>query len=101
MAGREVSLHLLGTRGEMRVDLWEGVCRWQRRGEGWQERIVPPSQPICGFAGMRESIGAFLEAVAGQRPVEANTDVVRRVHQAALACAESEAERRDVRVEAL
>jgi predicted dehydrogenase len=39
---------------------------------------------------MYESIAGFLTAIAEGVPVVADLDVIRRVHQAALACSRSE-----------
>ncbi len=96
--GREVSLHVLGTAGEMFAEAWDGSLRW-RTGEAWQETVVPCRQPIHGFAGMYESLAGFVRAVAEGTPVSANLDVVRRVHKAALACSKAEAQGRTIAIQ--
>ncbi len=101
MGGQETSLTLQGTAGELYADLWSGACRWQQRGGEWVEETIPCAQPPHGFAGMHESIASFLAAITRGTPVETDLAVVRRIHQAALACAASEAEQRDVVVEPL
>jgi predicted dehydrogenase len=96
MGGQETSLAIQGTAGELHADLWSGACRWRHRGGKWIEETIPCAQPPHGFAGMHESIASFLAAIAKSAPVKANLAIVRRIHQAALACAASEAEQRDV-----
>jgi len=87
---QEVSVRVTGTEGEIEADLWSGRYRRRRRGGDWARDAAPPSQPIHGFSGMRESILSFLDCVqSGSRPV-ADVEVSRRVHEAALACMGSE-----------
>jgi predicted dehydrogenase len=90
----EMTLQVAGTRGEVRVDLQEGTCRWRTQGSGWEEEVAVCSLPAHGFVGMRESIADFVEAVTENKPVVAGKDVCRRVNLAALACAMAEKERR-------
>ena len=54
-----------------------------------------------GFAGMRESILDFITAIRTGRPPKVGLDVIRRVHEAALACAESETQKHSVPVQPL
>lgn len=84
-----ITLSVGGTEGEIEADLWSGDCRWRRRGEQWQERAVPPSQPVHGFAGMRESIADFLACIRSGDRSASNLAASRRVHAAALACMRS------------
>jgi len=88
--GAAITLRVAATRGEIEADLQTGTFRWRRDRAGWKDGTAPCSQPICGFAGMRESIKDFLQAVADGRPARADTEVCRRVHRAALACAGAE-----------
>ena len=99
--GLTVSLTVLGTRGELDAELTTGRCRWRTKGSDWQEATHDCARPMHGFVGMRESIAGFLSAIQHGRPAEANVAVIRRVHEAMLACAQSEAERRSVEVNAL
>jgi predicted dehydrogenase len=87
-ADLEVSLHVLGTAGEMIADAWQGTLRWRTEAQSWRETSVPCHQPPHGFAGMYESLNAFINAAANGTPVLANLDVIRRVHEAALACSQ-------------
>ncbi len=87
-ADLEVSLHVLGTAGEMIAEAWEGTLRWRTEAHSWRETSVPCHQPPHGFAGMYESLAGFLDAVADGTPVLADLDVIRRVHEAALACSQ-------------
>ncbi|NLJ36984.1 MAG: Gfo/Idh/MocA family oxidoreductase [candidate division WS1 bacterium] len=88
-SGEDFSIHVWGTEGEMWAEVWQGTLRW-RTGEQWQETVAPCHQPPHGFAGMYESIAGFIGAIDEQVPVVADLDVIRRVHQAALACSRSE-----------
>jgi predicted dehydrogenase len=90
--GTQIDLSIAGTRGELRADLMSGLCRWRTRQEPWRETRVPGSEPVHGFAGMRESIAEFVRAVrTGSRP-RADLAVCGRVHAIALACASAELE---------
>ncbi len=86
---QRLTVGVAGTEGEIEADLWSGDCRRRGRGEDWQERSVPPSQPVHGFAGMRESISDFLECVRSGGKDASNLAASRRVHAAALACMRS------------
>ena len=94
-AGRDISLLVLGSEGEMHADAWDGILRL-RTGPQWREVSVPCEQPPHGFAGMYEAIAGFISAVAEGAPVPADLDVMRRVHDAALACRCAEMENRGV-----
>ncbi len=83
---QRVTVGVAGTEGEIEADLWSGDCRWRKRGGDWQARAVPPSQPVHGFAGMRESITEFLACVRSGDRSASNLAASRRVHAAALAC---------------
>jgi len=87
-----VTLSVGGTAGEIEADLWSGDCRLRAHGGEWEDAPAPCAQPIHGFSGMRESIGAFIAAVAHGSPLLAGPDVIRRVHAAAWACARSDSE---------
>jgi len=98
---QEITLTVAGTEGEVTADLWTGEFRSRMRGGDWQETVVPNSEPIHGFAGMRESITDFVECVrTGSKP-RADLEVSGRVHAAALACTRSVESGEVVRVEAL
>jgi predicted dehydrogenase len=99
--GQEYSLTIVGERGEIRAELWTGDLRWLVAGTGWEQTTVPCTQPVAGFAGMRESIRAFIAAILKGHPVRADLDVTRRVHETMLACARAEAERALVTLEPL
>jgi len=101
VAGRDITLSILATRGELEADLVGGFCRWRAAGATWQESSHPASQPAHGFEGMRECLVEFLDAVGGNRPVKADVQVARRVHAAMLACARAEAEKTSVPVDTL
>jgi len=98
---QEVSLRIDCTEGEIHVDLWSGQCEWRARDGAPQALLVPCAQPIHGFSGMHESIAAFLGCIRDGSPSRAGLDVCRRVHEMALACARSEADRASVSVESL
>lgn len=85
-----ITLRVTGPEGELEADLWSGRYRRRRRGQEWESGARPPSEPVHGFAGIRESIASFLAAVRGAADPRENLTISRRVHQAALACAESE-----------
>jgi predicted dehydrogenase len=93
VAGIEVGLRVLGSRGEAEAELIEGRLRWRGPDGAWHEALHPASQPACGFVGMRECLGAFIHSVRSGHAPEADVEVARRVHAAMLACAEAEAER--------
>ena len=90
--GLEVRLLALGTKGELEADLITGRCRWRGADGAWQEATRPCSEPVHGFAGMRESIADFLAAVQEGRAAKADAEVAARVHQAMLLCAQAEAD---------
>jgi len=94
--GQEVVVSVLGTAGEIVADLWSGDCRRRAKDGVWHEQNVPCSQPICGFSGMRESIVAFVDSVQTGAPMVPDMQAIRRVHELTLACARSEAEKREV-----
>ena len=91
----KIDLHVATAEGEVEADLQTGDYRWRKQGGAWQQHTAPASSPACGFEGMRESIGAFFDAVAGNGRAKADVAVSRRIHQAAFACAH--AERRHLR----
>ena len=93
VGGLSITLSVLGTRGEMEAEITTGRCRWRASDGGWQEVERDGSRPEHGFVGMRESIAGFLDAARQGRPADAGVDVVRRVHEGMLACAQSEAEK--------
>lgn len=97
--GTQITLEVAGTRGEIQADLIKGTARWRRKDKPWQEDSRPCTQPVHGFVGMRESITDFISAIDNARPAQAGTQVCRRVHEAVMACAQSESERRTVPVE--
>jgi len=88
--GDKVHLRVVGDGGEIEADLITGDYR--RRGEdgNWTEGSAPPSLPKCGFVGMRECIRDFVDAVTERRAARTTPDVMRRVHEAMLLCAEAE-----------
>ena len=85
-----VTLEVAGTKGEMEADLLAGTCRWTQQGGSWQQSVAPCSEPVCGFAGMRECIAAFFKSINEGTPSRAGADVCRRVHHAALLCTEAD-----------
>ncbi len=87
--GQDTSVHILGTRGEMSVDLWEGQLQYRIADGVWKVEDVPCEEPH-GFSGMYESINGFVKAISEGEPVAANIDVIRRVHAAALMCARAD-----------
>ncbi len=101
VAGLAVSLSVLGNHGEANVDLIPGDFRWREPDGAWHETKHPASEPACGFVGLRECLGAFIEAVHTGLPSEAETEVARRVHAAMLACAHAEGARATVNVKPL
>jgi predicted dehydrogenase len=86
---QQITLTVTGTEREVEADLWTGELRSRGRGEEWERTVVPNSEPIHGFAGMRESITDFIASVRGGSQPRANLAVSRRVHAAALACVRS------------
>lgn len=92
VAGLEVGLRVLGTRGEAEADLIEGRLRW-RGGDVWHEAAHPASQPACGFVGLRECLAGFIEAARNGRAAQTDIEIARRVHAAMLLCAVAEAAR--------
>ena len=99
--GLSVTVSVLGTKGELEAELVEGRCRWRSEGGNWQEATHDCSRPMHGFVGMRESILDFLAAIQNDQQPRADVNVTRRVHEAMLACAQSEAEKRSVEVQTL
>lgn len=88
---QHVGVQVAGTGGEVEADLWSGDLRRRVTGGEWEQTSVPCAQPICGFCGMRESVGSFIEAAGAGRPVLADMAVIRRVHAAAWGCTRSDA----------
>ncbi len=86
---QEVMLTVAGTEAQMKADLWTGQMWIKERGRDQYAMAAPNSKPIHGFAGMRESIADFVDCVRTGREPLANLEVSRRVHAAALACADS------------
>lgn len=84
---QRITLMVTGTEGEAMCNLWTGQFWSRMRGESCRQMLVENSQPIHGFAGMRESIADFVHCVRTGSEPRANLDVSRRVHAAALACA--------------
>ena len=87
----EIVLQVAGTEGQIDAELETGSYRWRKRGEEPREGRAPSSQPAHGFVGMRESIADFVNAIRTGQPPRASLTVARRVHAAALLCAEAEA----------
>lgn len=94
--GTDITLHVAGTRGEIEADLENGTYRWRQKDAPFRQADAPASRPACGFVGMRESIIDFLTAVRTGRPPRADLEATRRVHEAAFACAQAEADHRRV-----
>ena len=88
--GLDIGLTVLGTQGEIEADLAGGTCRWRGKDAAWQEETRAVSEPIHGFAGMRECITDFLAAIRQGRSERADADVTSRVHHAMRVCAEAE-----------
>jgi predicted dehydrogenase len=86
----EITCSAIGTQGEIRANLQTGQYRWRGVDGIWQKGEAACSQPVYGFEGMRESIRDFFDAVRDQRKALADAEVCRRVHLAALACADAE-----------
>jgi len=101
MEGTQITLWVAGTEGELEADLLSGGCRWRGRKQPWQEIRRPCSEPVHGFAGMRESISGFVTAVLHARRPRADVEACRRVHETALACTEAERQRKTVPIEPL
>ena len=99
--GLSVSLNVLCTEGELEAELTDGRCRWRGKDGVWQQATRDCSRPMHGFVGMRESIAAFMSAVQNKTPVSADVEVVRRIHETMLACAQSETGRRSVKAKRL
>ncbi len=87
----ELSLRLevAALEGEAKADLMTGRYRYRASSPNWVEAEAPPALPAYGFAGMRECVAAFLEAVRGEGRSRTGPDVLRRVHAAATAFDES------------
>jgi predicted dehydrogenase len=94
--GLEVGLSVLGSAGELDIDVIRGVLRWRGPDGAWHESTHPASQPACGFVGMRECLSRFIESVRAGLPSEANIEIARRVHAAMVGCAQAEAARATV-----
>jgi predicted dehydrogenase len=86
----EISLHIVGSQGEVEADLQSGAYRWRQSGGAWQSKCAAASMPACGFEGMRESIHDFFDAISEKRAPIADVAVSRRVHEAAFACVAAE-----------
>jgi predicted dehydrogenase len=86
----EISLNVCGENGEISADLQQGVWRWRQHRGAWNEKCAPCSQPVYGFAGMRESIADFLDKAANGDSSEADNGICRRVHQAVMLCHEQD-----------
>jgi predicted dehydrogenase len=91
VGGLEVGLSVLGSRGEAQADLTEGRLRWRGPDNVWHEAAHPALQPACGFVGMRECLGGFIESVRRGLAAGGDVEVARRVHAAMLECAAAEA----------
>ncbi len=96
---QHVGVLVAGTGGEVEADLWSGDLRRRVPGGDWELASVPCAQPICGFSGMRESVGRFVAAAGAGLPVPANMAVIRRVHAAAWGCARSDATGENVTID--
>jgi len=90
----EVTLRILGSRGEADADLIRGALRWRGPGGAGEETSHPASQPACGFVGMRECLAGFIDSVRSGRASDPHVEIARRVHAAMLLCAQAECERR-------
>ena len=89
--GAEITLHVLGTNGEIEANLQNGMYRWRRDGKVWQTESRPSSQPAHGFVGMREAITHFVHLVQEDCCSNADIEACRRIHQTALMCHDAEA----------
>ncbi len=92
--GQQISLQVAASEGEIEADIESGRYRWRSRSSAWEEGLAECSQPVFGFAGMRESIRDFFSAIRESRDIKADPEVSRRVHSATLACAQAEVEYR-------
>ena len=87
--GTDITLHINGTEGEIEADLQSGHCCLRQKHQSVQQFESPCSEPVYGFAGMRESIIDFFAAIQDNQSIYANVDVCSRVHQVMMACAEA------------
>ena len=92
--GLQIDLHVAGSEGEIEANLQAATYRWRTPDRDWQQSVAPPVQPVEAFGGMRESMTDFFDAIHEGRPARAGLEVCRRVHDAALICAEAEEKQR-------
>ena len=88
--GDGIYLRVVGDTGEIEANLISGDYRRRGADGNWMDGSAPPSLPKCGFVGMRECIRDFVDAVTRRRASRTTPDVMRRVHEAMLLCAEAE-----------
>ncbi|NUQ61672.1 MAG: Gfo/Idh/MocA family oxidoreductase [Pirellulales bacterium] len=101
VGGLEVTLSVLGSRGEAEAELIQGGLRWRGPDGVWQETAYPAAQPAYGFVGMRECLGGFVESVRTGAAPEPHVEISRRVHTAMLLCAEAERTRATAELQSL
>lgn len=88
--GQTIELTVVATEGEARADLNTGDLQWRtKRQPTWQSEKVPPAEPIAAFAGMRECLTGFLEAITSGAAVLADATACRRLHQICFAAQRS------------
>ena len=82
-----------GTEGEAEADLDNGTYRYRSSNSEWQSGTADCSRPMHGFVGMRESIGAFLSAVRGERDTLTGPRLYRRLQRIHAALCRNELEK--------
>ena len=75
-----LTLEILSTNGEITADLVTGIYKYRFESGNWINLQAQPSQPILGFAGIRESSHTFIDAIEGNGHTKTGPDVLRRLH---------------------
>ena len=76
-------LEIAATNGEAQADLVTGKYRYRSQSSKWVHGTTTPTQPLYGFAGMRECADAFIRAIKTTGTTLTRPEVVKRVHATA------------------
>jgi predicted dehydrogenase len=81
---------LVGESGSLDINFQDGTLIRQAPQGSVEVERHPPKEPVCGWAGMRESIESFVSAIRSGTPVIADAEVARRIHTVIFACHEAD-----------
>ena len=85
-----INIEVVGDSGNIKIDVLTGEIKVRtKKSPTWEIEYLPAIQPYASWAGMHESVSAFLDSVENGIPSFANATVVANLNLIALASEES------------